>query len=32
MIEEITSSCLILDTGSLYQRIGYSGEEFPRDV
>lgn len=31
MIEETTSSCLVLDSGSLLTRIGYSGEEIPRE-
>ncbi len=31
MIEETTSSCLVLDTGSFQGRIGYSGEESPRE-
>ncbi len=32
MIEETTSSCLVLDSGSLLTRIGYSGEESPREI
>ena len=32
MIEEITSSCLVLDSGSFQSWIGYSGEENPWEV
>ena len=32
MIEETTSSCLVLDSGSMLIRIGYSGEEVPREI
>jgi hypothetical protein len=32
MIEETTSSCLVLDSGSLLTRVGFSGEEAPREI
>ena len=32
MIEETTSSCLVLDSGAHQTRIGYSGEEQPRET
>lgn len=32
MIEEITSNCLVMDSGSLSTRIGFSGEEAPWEI